>query len=29
MGSDVRAARAWGRREVQIRWEPSAVANLD
>jgi len=24
MGSDVRAARAWGRREVRIRWEPAA-----
>jgi 3D (Asp-Asp-Asp) domain-containing protein len=29
MGKDRRAARAWGRREVQIRWQPSAAANAD
>jgi 3D (Asp-Asp-Asp) domain-containing protein len=29
MGKDVRAARRWGRRAVQIRWEPSSLANAD
>jgi len=29
MGKDVRAARAWGRREVQILWEPTAAADID
>lgn len=31
MGTDVRAARRWGRRDVQIRWDhpPDAPASLD
>jgi 3D (Asp-Asp-Asp) domain-containing protein len=29
MGRDVRAARAWGKREVKIRWLPSAAADAD
>ena len=31
MGTDVRAARRWGRRDVQIRWDhpPDAPANAD
>ena len=29
MGKDVRAAHRWGKREVRIRWLPSAAANAD
>ena len=29
MGRDVSAARAWGKREVKIRWLPSAAADAD
>jgi 3D (Asp-Asp-Asp) domain-containing protein len=29
MGRDVRAARAWGKRQVQIRWQPPVPASAD
>jgi 3D (Asp-Asp-Asp) domain-containing protein len=29
MGKDVRAARAWGKREVSIRWQPPVPAAAD
>jgi 3D (Asp-Asp-Asp) domain-containing protein len=29
MGRDVRAARTWGKRQVQIRWQPPVPASAD